>query len=196
MKIAAASSVLLVGLAVALLFRQEPPRAGPPAPGTSDRLVLRRRVQPQFPPSWSRDGRSNLSDSATPAAGRTATILRAMDAGESPPALPRDYPGAAAPGTSRWGTSIGMNLPAATRPDESLRTHKIVDGDTLHTLAERYLGSADRYMEIYEANREVLPSPEILPIGVELEIHLSSARCRGPSGGLSRAAPGGQVADQ
>lgn len=53
-------------------------------------------------------------------------------------------------------------------------THKIVDGDTLEKLAERYLGSADRYMEIYEANRFLLPGPEVLPIGVELKIPLTA----------------------
>jgi nucleoid-associated protein YgaU len=37
-------------------------------------------------------------------------------------------------------------------------------------LAERYLGDADRYLEIYEANRDLLPSPEVLPIGARLKI--------------------------
>jgi phage tail protein X len=37
-------------------------------------------------------------------------------------------------------------------------------------LAERYLGSASRAMEIYEANRGVLAHPGILPIGAELKI--------------------------
>lgn len=50
------------------------------------------------------------------------------------------------------------------------RTHKIGDGDTLAKLARRYLGSEDRRLEIYDANREVLTSPDVLPIGVELKI--------------------------
>ncbi len=50
-------------------------------------------------------------------------------------------------------------------------THKIIDGDTLPLLAERYLGSASRAMEIYEANRNVpYLTPEILPLGAELKI--------------------------
>jgi hypothetical protein len=53
---------------------------------------------------------------------------------------------------------------------ERVRTHKIVDGDTLTALADRYLGSPDRYLEIYEANRDQLPTPELLPIGIELTI--------------------------
>jgi len=79
-------------------------------------------------------------------------------------------------GTSGWGTPLGLGLPDADRPpganapDGWVRTHKIVDGDTLGSVAERYLGSADRRLEIYEANRDVLPSPQVLPIGVELRI--------------------------
>ena len=49
--------------------------------------------------------------------------------------------------------------------------HKIVDGDTLPLLAQRYLGSASRAMEIFQANRDVLSDPNILPLhGVELKI--------------------------
>jgi len=32
------------------------------------------------------------------------------------------------------------------------------------------LGSANRAMEIFETNREVLTDPELLPIGTELKI--------------------------
>jgi nucleoid-associated protein YgaU len=49
-------------------------------------------------------------------------------------------------------------------------THRVIDGDSLAILAERYLGSATRAMEIYEANRSVLSQPEILPIGAQLKI--------------------------
>jgi len=55
-------------------------------------------------------------------------------------------------------------------------THKVVDGDTLEVLAERYLGSPDRCLEIYEANRDVLPSPQLLPIGAELKIPSSGGQ--------------------
>jgi serine/threonine-protein kinase len=49
-------------------------------------------------------------------------------------------------------------------------THKVVDGDSLASLAERYLGSASRAMELYEANRNVLTRSDVLPIGAELKI--------------------------
>jgi nucleoid-associated protein YgaU len=48
--------------------------------------------------------------------------------------------------------------------------HKIGDGDTLSGIAAKYLGRADRYLEIYNANRDVLRSPDLLPIGKTLKI--------------------------
>jgi phage tail protein X len=62
---------------------------------------------------------------------------------------------------------LGGNLPSA---EDLERTHTVVDGDTLAALAERYLGSPGRALEIYNANRFLLPSPDVLPIGVELRI--------------------------
>ncbi len=50
------------------------------------------------------------------------------------------------------------------------RTHKVVDGDSLSKIAAKYLGRADRYQEIFQANRNVLAKPDLLPIGVELRI--------------------------
>lgn len=63
-----------------------------------------------------------------------------------------------------------MMLPMAAPDDDARRTHRIVDGDTLPALAQRYLGTPDRAREILEANRNVLRDAELLPIGVELEI--------------------------
>ncbi len=37
-------------------------------------------------------------------------------------------------------------------------------------MAQRYLGRADRSVEIYEANKDVLSSPALLPIGAVLKI--------------------------
>jgi LysM repeat protein len=55
-------------------------------------------------------------------------------------------------------------------PAPATRTHRVVDGDTLAKLAARYLGSSDRYGEIFAANRPLLSTPDLLPIGVELVI--------------------------
>lgn len=53
---------------------------------------------------------------------------------------------------------------------ESQRTHFIADGDTLSSLARRYLGDPSRAAELFVWNRDVLSHPELLPIGVELRV--------------------------
>lgn len=56
------------------------------------------------------------------------------------------------------------------------RTHIVIDGDSLERLAGRYLDDPTRGNEIYEANRELLASPDLLPIGAELVIPKRSDR--------------------
>lgn len=48
--------------------------------------------------------------------------------------------------------------------------HRVSDGDTLSRLAARYLGHAELYQQLYEHNRDVLSSPDLLPIGAVLRI--------------------------
>jgi len=64
----------------------------------------------------------------------------------------------------------------AVESENVARTHKIVDGDTLTTLAEKYLGNSQRWPELFEHNRGVLKSPDLLPIGRELQIPAATAR--------------------
>jgi nucleoid-associated protein YgaU len=54
------------------------------------------------------------------------------------------------------------------------RTHIVVDGDSLERLAARYLDDPRRALEIYQANRELLTSPDLLPIGAELKIPVAT----------------------
>ena len=43
-------------------------------------------------------------------------------------------------------------------------------GDTLGTLAAKYLGNALKWKVIYEANRDRLSDPDIVPVGMRLRI--------------------------
>jgi hypothetical protein len=61
--------------------------------------------------------------------------------------------------------------PVAPLPKRSRsRQHRLTDGDSLESLAERYLGDRARAGEIYEVNREVLPAADLLPLGKIIRI--------------------------
>lgn len=59
--------------------------------------------------------------------------------------------------------------PVADEANE-VRTHVVVDGDSLERIANRYLSDPRRSREIYELNRAVLSAPDLLPIGAALKI--------------------------
>ncbi len=72
------------------------------------------------------------------------------------------------------------------------RTHTVVDGETLSSIAGKYLGSQARYQEVFQANRDQLKSPNDLKIGMKLAIPdraetrpTSSSRGSGSSGRIT-----------
>ena len=58
----------------------------------------------------------------------------------------------------------------AIRGGSDVVMHRVVDGDTLRRLAERYLGDEASYMDIFHANRKLLVQPDLLPLGEKLMI--------------------------
>ena len=49
-------------------------------------------------------------------------------------------------------------------------THKSIDGDTLHSISNKYYGKPDFYLDIYVSNRDKLASPSSIPVGTKLKI--------------------------
>lgn len=90
-----------------------------------------------------------------PAANGAATIRAPME----PPLQPM-----------QTAQLTGPNTPWPIEEAEPLRTHVIVDGDSLAKLAGRYLDDPRRSEEIFALNRGVLTDPELLPIDAELKI--------------------------
>jgi nucleoid-associated protein YgaU len=179
-KTALALCVLLAGVCAALLFRRDPAHSAPPTPNSAELLLIRQRagaLNPGLPSIQTGRSTPTRQNAANVSAGKqSATVVTPSERQESPP-LPADsYPGTNHPASSRWGVSMDMMLPVTTPADDATRSHKIVDGDTLPALAERFLGSAARANEIFEANRDLLARPELLPIGVELKIPPRSSR--------------------
>jgi nucleoid-associated protein YgaU len=55
-------------------------------------------------------------------------------------------------------------------PEPAVRRHTVQEGETLFTLAQRYYGDGDRFVDLYRANRGVLKSPDALEPGTVLTI--------------------------
>ncbi|MEM8864385.1 MAG: LysM domain-containing protein [Planctomycetota bacterium] len=74
--------------------------------------------------------------------------------------------------------------------NRSPQTHIVTDGDTLAKLAERYLGDASRAADLFAWNRSKIDHPDLLPIGVALqvcapgELTESAGLAGGTAGGL------------
>jgi nucleoid-associated protein YgaU len=58
----------------------------------------------------------------------------------------------------------------ATAQIAGRREHIVAGGDTLYSLAERYLGDGERFVELYQANRAVIQRPDRLEVGTALVI--------------------------
>ncbi len=164
LRLLTAATVMLIGLGLALFFRRSSGETNLPVIIQSDSLVLRK--QPDSRTLAAAQPPAVPSQSATPAEPRPM-IVTPSEQPASPPELPKSYPTGGQPPATRWGSSMSEMLPESA---SSPPTHKIIDGDSLALLAERYLGSASRASVIFAANRYVLSQPEILPIGVELKI--------------------------
>jgi len=170
-RLLAAAAVMLVGLGMALVFRRPSAETELPISLQSDPLVLRQ--QPDARALAATEAGANPTPArlqkAAPLEPRrlSPTVVTPSDQPAPPPDLPKSFPAGSQPASTRWGSSLSEMLPeAASAPTR----HKIVDGDTLELLAERYLGSAARAMEIFDANRNELTNPKELRIGLELKI--------------------------
>jgi nucleoid-associated protein YgaU len=104
------------------------------------------------------------------ASSEATVAVRAQRPDVLPPSLEKSFPIEDLPASRPWGVSTGIGLPGDGVAGQASRVHKIVNGDSLPSLAKRYLGSEDCAGEIFEANRDLLTSPDALPIGVELRI--------------------------
>jgi hypothetical protein len=60
-------------------------------------------------------------------------------------------------------------------------THEVVAGDNLSQLAKKYLGSHSKYLTLYEANRDLLATPDDLFLGMKLKIPVQSTSSKASS---------------
>ncbi|SDP61071.1 LysM domain-containing protein [Pedococcus dokdonensis] len=97
------------------------------------------------------------TQTVTNAAARAATPVTGADQGS-----PTPEPARATPSHTHATTA---------RPDPATVEHVVERGETLWSLAERYLGAGIRYTELADLNRDVLgPNPGFLTVGQVLQV--------------------------
>jgi len=62
----------------------------------------------------------------------------------------------------------------STAPAEA-QTYKVVAGDNLSKIAKRFFGNANRWHEIFEANRDQISNPDMIRVGQVLKIPAAPA---------------------
>ena len=75
----------------------------------------------------------------------------------------------------RWRNETGNNLTAFDNsetidPREVPKSYEVQSGDTLSKISEKFYGTANRWNDIYQANRDILSSARSLRVGQELLI--------------------------
>lgn len=192
----AAALILAAGVAAAWFARRpasdpvaDPlPAAAPLAPTALDRALLARPAPVPLRQPTELVGRIEPLGGPAPVEGTEAAAEPGLSAAppprsavSAPPGLPPKFSLLSAPGQASEPLAPVDPQPAlepqppappVAAEARELRplVHRVRDGDTLAGLALRYLGSADRYRELFEANRDRLATPDVLPIGVELRI--------------------------
>jgi nucleoid-associated protein YgaU len=53
---------------------------------------------------------------------------------------------------------------------DATQWHEVQAGDTLSKIAEKYYGDASLYMQIFEANQDILKDPNMIRVGQKLKI--------------------------
>ncbi len=166
--------LICVATAVLLFGRRPTPVTRASLPTAANDLVMLRGNMSLSVPGQSSPSHQPIPDAGEPIDWRAIDRERARD--HQPPVV-RSVPVSRAPRLENLprnaDVSQGIVPPqpaAVAEPERATRYHRIVEGDTLRDLAHRYLGSADRYLELFYANRAVLPHPDVLPLHARIVI--------------------------
>jgi LysM repeat protein len=75
-----------------------------------------------------------------------------------------------------WGQEVTVDITVdpsaqpATGGNGGARTYTVQSGDSLSKISEQFYGSADKYMKIFEANRDIVSDPNKIKPGQTLSI--------------------------
>jgi phage tail protein X len=192
-----ALGILLLGIVGAFFFRNEDnPTAAPPKLADAAKLDAQIAENPVGPyltgledddeifTSSRNVSRSSDSDPwGTPDFLRSGNANRDLPGANGPPSpidtrvstvdgipIPRENAAWEPVKETNPRTNNVRTQPVSMRDEQGYLIHRVQKGDTLSELAQRYLGSSARFGEIYEANRNLLRSPNDLRLGIPLRI--------------------------
>jgi nucleoid-associated protein YgaU len=190
-QIGLALAIVLIGLAAALCFpRSAAPPAHDPAPQAAalDALLQHAPVKLYDEPTAVPVPQAVVDAAASPVSTPTPTPMP-TPAGAADASAAASQPAAGEAPSTEAGAALapppGIAAPIALAPADDAspadRTaaaaaapadlfHVVQPGDTLSGIAAKYLGSVARYPELFEANRDVLRSPDALQLGMQLRI--------------------------
>lgn len=171
-----ALGVMLVGLVAAWPYRQSPspPAKTPLAVTRPLQLTIRRpdvplELAPRIdvsPAEGLRVAAAAPEESPPQPMRLPASPGYALDSLAPAPALPVSFQPTTPPAKPNdWRPDAAARPSVQPRPP---RPYRIRDRDTLELIAERLLGDRQRAGEIFEANRNVLARPDLLPVGVTI----------------------------
>jgi LysM repeat protein len=63
-----------------------------------------------------------------------------------------------------------ISVDSSIAPPPEARTHKVQPGDTLSKIAKQFYGDANKYMKIFEANKDQLSDPNMIKVGQVLKV--------------------------
>jgi hypothetical protein len=167
--------VVAAGFCAAWPFRRRDRAARIPPPGGQlvDMALRRPDVALDLSAVSEHSPASGLAERREPGDSSGPLPQRALrpdlEALAPPPTLAQDFgplPADVVSGRRTW-QPVRMKLPAM---HPAMRRHRLTDGDSLESLAERYLGDSSRAREIFEVNREILPAADLLPLGKIIRI--------------------------
>jgi LysM repeat protein len=69
---------------------------------------------------------------------------------------------------SGWENELAVDL--AVEKTDILGVYAVQSGDSLSKIAKKHLGSADKYMVIFNANTDILKNPDLIKVGQKLKI--------------------------
>jgi phage tail protein X len=149
-------------------FETDPPVAPRPAPSTAQPENSRPLLGPPIT-----TGAPSAAALSSP--GRMTPISSTVRSGQAQEAAPQTAVAAEA----------SPPAVAAPRRFVPLKRHTVRDGDTLADLSRRYYGDDSFAAALFEANRGVLSSPDLLPIGAVLTIPARELAVAGPTFGAA-----------